>query len=39
MWKIKEIAFFLEKKCRKILLVQKKLVPLHSQLRKEHLVC
>ena len=39
MWKIKEIALFLEKSAEKFCKIKKKLVPLHSQLRKEHLVC
>lgn len=38
MWKIKEIALFLEKSAENFV-GSKKLVPLHSQLRKEHLVC
>lgn len=39
MWKIKEIALFLEKSAEKFCRFKKKLVPLHSQLRNEHLVC
>lgn len=39
MWKIKEFALFLEKSSEKFCWFKKKLVPLHSQLRKEHLVC
>mgnify|MGYP007021898064 CR=1 FL=1 len=38
MWKIKEIALFLEKSAEKFCWF-KKTSTLHSQLRKEHLVC